>query len=209
MQTIYQNESNGLIHGVRIGSSASLGILVTAGLFLLMYSLIALEPPELVDGFIKIQAVVLEENRDITPQPEPMEEKPQEVEPEPDTPDFEPTFDSQGAIDIALTPQFLATDIDLTSGSASGSAVPVVRVAPPYPPRAMRRGIEGFVDLMFDISASGKTENIRVIYAEPKGYFEKASKKTLAKWKYKPAFDEDVAIPQKNQTTRITYELDK
>jgi protein TonB len=61
---------------------------------------------------------------------------------------------------------------------------------------------------VFDITPAGKTENIRVVYAEPEGVFERSSMKALAKWKYKPAMDDGVAMPQKNQTTRITYELE-
>jgi len=93
--------------------------------------------------------------------------------------------------------------------SDSGSAVITYNLAPTYPRRAITRNIEGYVDLMFDIAASGKTENIRILRAEPKGYFEKAAQKALAKWKYKPAMEDGVATAQKNQTTRITFELEK
>ena len=82
-------------------------------------------------------------------------------------------------------------------------------IAPLYPNRARQRGIEGYVDLMFDVSAAGKTENIRVIDANPKGYFERAAMKALAKWKYQPAMEDDIAMATKNVTRRFTFELEQ
>lgn len=193
----------------RIGSSAGLGILVTGMLLLLMTSLIAMDPPEIVESKHQIIDVVMPDKRDIENRPEPMVEKPVDPPPEPAQPKIEQSFDPAEGTEIVMIPTLDPVGPKGGLNLSSGSAMAIFKVAPNYPRRAISRGIEGYVELMFDITPTGKTENIRVIHAEPKGYFENASRKTLAKWKYKPAMEDGVAMAQKNQITRISYELDK
>lgn len=201
--------NNLLGKATRIGSSAGLGVLVTGMLLLLMTSLIAMDPPEIVETKHNIMDIVMPEERDIIDQQEPITEKPIEPKPEPVVPKITQSFDPQEGEVISMAPPQTSGPQEITGGFSSGAAMAIVKVAPNYPRRAITRGIEGYVDLMFDITPAGKTENIRVIYAQPKGYFEDSSLKTLAKWKYKPAMEDGIAMAQKNQTTRITYEIEK
>ncbi len=190
-------------------TSASLAVLMTGTLLLLMCTLIAMDPPKLIEDNIRITEIVMAEDRGIDEQPTPMEEKPADPDPEPPMPEMTQNFETQDNIQIAMVAPVDFGETKIDGGASSGSAMAIFKVAPQYPRRAISRGIEGFVDLMFDISPTGKTENIRVIHAQPQGYFENASRKTLAKWKYKPAMEDGIAQSQKNQTTRIVYELEK
>lgn len=149
------------------------------------------------------------EERLIKEQPKPEIIKPADPALQPHLPELTESMDHESNIIISMDTTVTLDPIGTDIGLSTGSAVPIFKVAPRYPHRAITRGIEGYVDLIFDISATGKTENIRVIYAQPKGYFESASRKTLEKWKYKPAVEEGVAKPQKNQTTRISYTLEQ
>ena len=66
--------------------------------------------------------------------------------------------------------------------SPSGEEVKVViQKTPPleYPRRAMRMGVEGFVQLGFDINEQGRALNIVVEDAQPKRMFDKAATKLI------------------------------
>jgi periplasmic protein TonB len=69
-------------------------------------------------------------------------------------------------------------------------SLPMVKFAPVYPQVATMKGIEGFVDVVFDVTETGATENIQIVYAEPGKIFNSAVLKAVARWKYKPKLDE-------------------
>lgn len=197
-----------LFRTFQLGTSLSLAVIVTAALILLMYSLIATNPPEINEEKIKIPVVVMPEDRAPTVQEPPDIEKPVEPMDEPVVPQISPTIEPVETQYAINAPSLDQGDVTMDGGARSGSVMPVLRVAPRYPERARVRGIQGFVDLMFDITATGKTENIRILHSEPAGMFDRASMRALQRWKYKPAYDGDVAIVLRNQTTRITFNLD-
>jgi len=64
---------------------------------------------------------------------------------------------------------------------------PVMRVEPKYPVEAAKNKVEGAVLLKFDINGNGKTENIKVINAEPAYVFDQVAIKALSQWKYEVA----------------------
>ncbi len=69
-------------------------------------------------------------------------------------------------------------------GGSSG-VVPLVRVKPSYPARAMSRRIEGWVKIEFTVTASGSVSNPAVVGASPAGMFEDAALDAIRKWKFK------------------------
>lgn len=194
---------------LRLTTSAGLGVLVTGLLLFLMCSLIAMDPPDIDTQVIRVTQVVMDDTSVIEVLPEPITPKPVDPAPMPQLPQFSQQFEAVKGVDIAVAPIVEPGAQDVGRGFSSGTALAIFKVAPEYPRRHLSRGVEGFVDLMFDITPTGKTENIRVIYAEPQGAFERSSVTALSKWKYKPAMNDGVAIAQKNQTTRITYELEQ
>ena len=208
MQATHLIYSNLPFRGVRFMLSLLLAAIVTVLLILLMHSLIAMEVVDVPVSEYKPADIFLQEDREIKEFKEEKIPRPVDPDPIPDTPPMPESTTDNPEIKIAILPPSMSKKLAIR-GPDSGAAIPIFRVAPEYPRRAVTKGIEGFVDLMFDISATGKTENIRIIYAEPSGYFERASTKTLAKWKFNPAMEDGVARAQKNQTTRIVFELEK
>lgn len=63
--------------------------------------------------------------------------------------------------------------------------IPLVRVPPHYPSRALKRHIEGWVKIEFTITASGQVANPTVIAAEPSGIFNDEALAAIAKWKFR------------------------
>jgi protein TonB len=78
---------------------------------------------------------------------------------------------------------------------------------PFYPYRAKRRKIEGKVVLHIVISAQGEVSDLKLISAEPTGYFEDAALKAVKKWKFKPGQvdGENVAV-KREQTIKFSLE---
>lgn len=60
----------------------------------------------------------------------------------------------------------------------------VSKTPPKYPPRAERRGIEGWVHLAFAIQPDGSVKEVKVMAAEPEGVFEREAIAALGRWRF-------------------------
>ncbi|WP_116368656.1 energy transducer TonB [Parahaliea mediterranea] len=193
----------------RAGASA-LAAVVTAALFLMMQALITTEVPEL-------PAVERNYFNPYMERPKPPENRRQEPVEKPQEPEIPPRWETPTTrTEVATSTPYTGEPFspepvqgDIGAGAGTSTIVPVFRIAPDYPQSALRRGIEGHVDLIFDVAASGRTENIRVLAAEPEGVFERAAMQTLAKWKYKAPVQDGVPYGQRDMTTRITFRLEQ
>jgi TonB family protein len=56
-----------------------------------------------------------------------------------------------------------------------------------YPADALRRSVEGWVDVTYVVTAEGKVTTIKVLDSSPKGVFELAATRALQRVRYKPA----------------------
>jgi len=88
-------------------------------------------------------------------------------------------------------------------------AMPLYRVEPRYPAKALRRGAEGFVVLRFTIDPTGRPTDIAVVDANPKRMFEKEAIRALRKWNYQPKVVDGNALSQLGQTVRLEFKLAK
>ena len=70
--------------------------------------------------------------------------------------------------------------------------VPLVRVEPQYPMSAKQRGVEGWVELMFTITAAGTVADIVVTASVPGTIFNKSAVQAVSKWKYNPKIENGV-----------------
>lgn len=76
-----------------------------------------------------------------------------------------------------------------------------------YPRRALNRNIEGSVTVSFTITRTGDVADIEVVNEEPKGYFEKAVRKAVNKWKFQPRIRNNQAVDTKNVSKTIYFKL--
>lgn len=88
-----------------------------------------------------------------------------------------------------------------------GGLVKQVMLAPDYPRRALARGIEGFVDIQYDVTAYGTTENLQVLYAEPENIFDSAALRAVAKWKFRPQIIDDEPVPTRGLRERVRFTI--
>lgn len=185
---------------------------VTFGLFYLMQTLIGVEGTldesekvKVVD-FVRVQRSEEVKKKDREP---PKKDK-VEDEPPPPEMDFDPSDAlDQGGIGISGVDDTglggLDTGGGFTMASADGDAVPMVRVPPQYPERALQRGIEGRVLVEFTISKSGSVKDAKVIAYEPSTIFNKAAIQAVMQWKYNPKIENGKAVEQRGIRIAIPF----
>ena len=133
----------------------------------------------------------------------------------PPTPEMPRMAFSTGGIEnnvATLAPQIDArgamTRMSMSAGS-DRDVIPLVRIAPEYPPRALSRGLEGWVRVQFTITPTGTVKDAIVVEAEPKGMFEDAALKAIARWRYNPRVEGGVAVERVGVETIIRFQLEK
>lgn len=196
---------------VRYIVGVGLGAVVTLALFYLMQWLIASDGAELTEGadgrvldFVRVEQEEQVQTKDRKPEPPPPPD-----EPPPDMPD--PSFDSDvDALGVDIGGASMDANMDISSGggfSTDGEYLPIVKVSPVYPRRALTRGIEGHVLLEFTVTKSGAVEDPVVIEADPPGIFDRAAKQAALKFKYKPKVVNGEPIEVAGVRNLITFEL--
>lgn len=151
-------------------------------------------------------------------------EKPEQ---EPSTPTLAVAEDN--GVAIALDVQALASGLGSEFGSAGGhgrggakgmggpgfsanladrSALPLVRVDPQYPPQALRKKLEGWVTVRFNISTAGSVKNPAVVNSSDR-VFEKNALVAVSKWKYQPQLKAGKAVEIANKQVKVQFRLPK
>ena len=87
------------------------------------------------------------------------------------------------------------------------SYLPVVKVAPVYPPEAQDQKIEGYVVVEFEVTDHGTTRDVRVVEESPPGVFAVTAVEATRQFLYLPKRQDgrNVAVP--GVRNRITFEL--
>ena len=183
------------------------------GLLFLMQALIAAGKSELNDEstmhFVDLVRVEREEQIE---RKKPKPKKPIEPDqPPPDMPQQQQDALNPEAGAISIAPVAVSADIDIGGiglGSADGDYLPIVKVAPIYPRRALSRGIEGWVLLEFTVTKAGTVTDVRVLESEPPGIFDKAASEAASKFKYKPRVVDGEPIDVKGVPHKISFQLE-
>ncbi|MDW6092960.1 energy transducer TonB [Vibrio rhizosphaerae] len=102
-----------------------------------------------------------------------------------------------------------APSFDINAIGGSQQAIPLYQVKPDYPPKAMRREIEGSVTLQFDIDETGRAVNVQVIDSQPKRIFDRSARRAIKQWKFQPRIVNGKAEKQVGMTQIIKFEIDK
>tara|TARA_B100000809_G_scaffold33083_3_gene28883 strand:- start:3169 stop:3816 length:648 start_codon:yes stop_codon:yes gene_type:complete len=135
---------------------------------------------------------------------------PEPEEPPPDTPQQLDDIDTS-----AETVNIGAVDTNVGVGAGiggfnagEGDYLPIVKVAPIYPNRALSRGIEGWCIVEYTVTRSGTTANGKVVECTS-SLFANASLKASGKFKYKPKIINGTPIDTPGVQHKITFELER
>ena len=89
---------------------------------------------------------------------------------------------------------------------AVSSLTRVRYVAPRYPRSAERRGISGWVDVVFTVSIDGTVTDVGVLNSEPGDVFVNAATKAVEKWEFE-AVIENGRLVEKQAAVRMMFAL--
>ena len=195
---------------LRYTSAAVLGTLATFGLLVLMRSVIADPMPVEDDGITGEDLVfvrVVEEH-----EPEKKRKKPEPPPPPVEPPDRPPRPDPSGQGREILPPAPVIPTLPdgelIGNYMDDGTYLPIVRVQPTYPRRALTRGIEGWVLVEFVVTETGTVRDPVVLVADPPGFFERAALSAVVKFKYKPKVVGGKPIAVFGVRNRFVFEME-
>jgi protein TonB len=194
--------------------SIVVGSAVTISLLFVMQLLIVTGKQALTDPrerhkleFVRVKRNENLNVEDIIPEKPP---KPPETPPETPPQDMDNINPDAPTINVAPPTVNANTDIGGPGGMniAEGDYLPIVRVAPVYPARALSRGLEGFVDLSFTVTTTGSVEN-PIVLQSTSSLIERAAIRAVLKFKYKPRVVDGVPVDVPGVKTRISFQLEE
>lgn len=193
--------------------SIVVGSIITVSLLFIMQLLIVTGKQALTDPRErhKLEFVRVKRNENLNVEEVVPEKPPKPPETPPETPpqDMDNINPDAPSINIAAPEVQAGGDIGGPGGMniAEGDYLPIVRVAPVYPARALSRGLEGFVDLSFTVTTTGTVKDPIVIQSTS-SLFERAAIRAVLKFKYKPRVVDGVPVEVPGVKTRITFMLE-
>ncbi len=205
--------------------ASGLSIPVTLGLFLLMAHLISqpakLEGSSDTENFIEFVRSVPKSHQEVRRRSLP--KKPEAPKAPPKMPKMAVKASSQAkSTAIKADIPMLNSPLALGDGPYVGGAVgagsnpqgnsdvmPLVRIEPQYPIKAARSGKEGWVQLKFDVTATGEVENVSIMQSKPGRIFNQAAKRALLKWKYRPMIVDGKPQMRKGLMVQLDFKIQR
>ncbi|MEL7311429.1 MAG: energy transducer TonB [Pseudomonadota bacterium] len=194
-------------------SSASV---ITCSLLLLMTSLISLgNTPPPAEPPIKLEFTGAK-----PPAPKPPIQRVKPVQPPPPP----PLPRSESGVGVSWTPDNLVYELPTDPGFGhefvgidnarlevkpmqDSPAIIVSAVPPAYPSKLAQRGIEGFVDVQYDVTPAGVAENITILQSTHRG-FEPAATAATKKMRFKPRIVDGTPVAELGLSRRFRFEME-
>lgn len=210
----------------RYGLSIGIGVFVTLLLFYIMQALIQSGKRVLTDDAAGslVDFVRLKEDQQLQTKKRKPKKPPPPDEPPPDVPpqQFNVAVDnnaySMSTVDLSLNVSVSGGGFGITDGDY----LPIVKVQPVYPRRALSRGMAGWVIVEFTVNAQGMVEDPIIIANcgmvqnarsegecedHPSSIFDSSAMKAALKFKYKPKVIDGVPTSTAGVQNKITFEL--
>ena len=218
-----------LASGVRLTTLLLLALLINAGLFLTMENMISQDRVRLIGAFeantidfvrTNIEDQTKTKDRRRKPPPKPKDIKRPQARMEPNV--------AAEAAQLPTTAAMMNITSLLADGGGvlvgqrlvqgSGSAMMEVlmaseltalsRLPPQYPPSALMREQEGYVEVLFDVELDGSVSGAEVIESKPKRIFDRAAIAAVSRWRFQPVVREGAPVQVKARV-RVEFTLPK
>jgi periplasmic protein TonB len=193
------------------------GMVITAGILWVMPYMIKSADQQLDESgsahlvdFVRLRRDETVHRRELKPSKPP---PPQSPPPQPSTPQLESLNPNAETIAIPAAP--VETDIEMSGGGFSlgvgeGDYLPIVKVAPIYPQRALMRGIEGYCVVQYTVTRQGTVRDPLVIEDQcTNSLFHRPSLEAALKFKYKPRVIDGQAVEVRGVRNKFTYEIEQ
>jgi protein TonB len=194
----------------RYAFSIVIGACVTSGLLLVMQLMIATGQ----DAYTESQAyrivdLVRVERNEVVETKEVKPEKPPEPQQRPDTPppEYSDAFDNAMAVSVAAPAMEASLSVGKVGfGVSDGEYLPIVKVAPVYPARALARRLEGHVLLEFVVTRTGAVRDVKVLESTAP-LFERPAIEAALKFRYKPRVIDGEPVEVAGVRNMITFTM--
>lgn len=157
--------------------------------------------------FVRIQQNETLDRREPPPEKPP---QPDEPPPEPPPPSMDDVTPEAQAMAVNAGPINASINLDASGfglAPSDGEYLPIVKVQPIYPRRALSRGVEGYVIVEFTVTKQGTTKDVFVVESTS-SMFDNAAMKAAAKFKYKPRVVDGQPIEVPGVQNKITFEIE-
>lgn len=211
LETLSVNKTGNLL---RMLFGLAIGVVVTAALFWFMQYLIETADRELNEGasghlldFVRLKRDESIQRRQLKPKKPPPPEAPPPQPPTPQLDNLDPNAEK-----IAISAAPVETDIEMSGGFSlgvgEGDYLPIVKVAPIYPQRALSRSIEGYCVVQYVVTSRGTIREPFVVEDQcTSSLFHRASVQAALKFKYKPRVIDGQAVEVPGVQNKFTYEI--
>jgi protein TonB len=160
----------------------------------------------------QLEFVRIKRNENVNTEDIKPEKPPPPPEVPPDIPPQQMDNLDANAASIAIPPPTVSNDPQIGGPGgmniAEGDYLPIVRVAPVYPARALSRGVEGYVDMSFTVTTTGTVKDPVVLFSTS-SLFDRAASQAVLKFKYKPRVVDGQPVEVPNVKTRITFKIEE
>jgi protein TonB len=190
------------------------GTLVTLSLLFLMQLLIAYGEEAITKPRARhqLEFVRVKRNENVRTEDIKPEKPPPPPQVPPDVPPQERDNLDPNAATVNIPPPSVSSDVQIGGPGgmniAEGDYLPIVRVAPVYPARALSRGVEGYVDMGFTVTTTGTVKDPVVLFSTS-SLFDRAATQAVLKFKYKPRVVDGQPVDVPNVKTRITFKIEE
>ena len=189
-----------------------LGGVVTFGLLMLMRAVIANPNASVEESGVGhvVELVQVMEDQEVLVENRLPDPPPPADEPPPDLPP--PSVDTDVTVGVGIGDVKVDHEVGLQGAggfSPDGEYLPIIKVAPVYPRRALARGLEGFVLVQFTVTETGSVRDPVVIEAQPPSIFDRAAINAALKFKYKPKMVDGKPVAVTGVVNRIVFELEE
>lgn len=187
-------------------------VIITVALFTMMALMIESAATSIDKKEVRKLAEIVMPDREIDTRfkqkkpekPEPLEAPPQQLTLDIPSPQMSATQETFEAPKITHN----STPTLGFSGS-EGEYLPVVKVQPIYPRRALQRGISGYVVVEFTVTKSGSVTDVKVVEEEPSGIFSRSAMNAASKFKYKPRIVDGKAVDVIGVRNKIVFNIEE
>ena len=193
------------------------GLAITAALFWVMQYMIQTTDRQLNEAgstqlvdFVRLRRDETIHRRELKPRKPPPPQSPPEL---PSTPQMDSLNPNVETIAISAAP--VETDIQISSagfslGVGEGDYLPIVKVAPIYPQRALVHGIEGYCVVQYTVTRQGTIRDPFVIEDQcTNSMFHRPSLQAALKFKYKPRVIDGQTVEVPGVQNKFTYVIEE
>ena len=211
LETLSVNRTGNI---ARLLFGLAIGVVVTAALFWFMQYLIETADRDLNEGasghlvdFVRLKRDESIQRRQLKPKKPPPPDAPPPQPPTPQLDNLDPNAEK-----IAISAAPVETDIEMSGGFSlgvgEGDYLPIVKVAPIYPQRALSRSIEGYCVVQYVVTRNGTIREPFVVEDQcTSSLFHRASVQAALKFKYKPRVIDGQAVQVPGVQNKFTFEI--